>query len=221
MTASHRLEIQYQTRHLIRGYEIPLTLRGNSFSAVSLGLRILHPRKKRTASFDAEKIGNILLVQMERIGDLVLAEPAVRAVREHFPSAQINMIAPHFAQHFFKDLVDNYFPETDLEIAKIREFRYDLVIDLTGRLEYRIARILADSDIPFRAGMERGGRGVFYTHAVADPPVTVPTREVYLEIVKAIGVQAADSIPRIVGADNHRQQGKKRGRKRESNRQSL
>ncbi len=35
---------------------------------------------------------NILLIQLKRIGDLILTTPAISAVREKFPQAKISLI---------------------------------------------------------------------------------------------------------------------------------
>ncbi len=38
---------------------------------------------------------NVLLIQLKRIGDLILTVPAVAAVRKHFPQARITLVAAH------------------------------------------------------------------------------------------------------------------------------
>jgi predicted lipopolysaccharide heptosyltransferase III len=38
---------------------------------------------------------NVLLIQLKRIGDLILTVPAIAAVRKHFPQAHLTLIAAH------------------------------------------------------------------------------------------------------------------------------
>jgi predicted lipopolysaccharide heptosyltransferase III len=38
---------------------------------------------------------NVLLIQLKRIGDLILTVPAIAAVRKHFPEAHLTLIAAH------------------------------------------------------------------------------------------------------------------------------
>ncbi len=159
-------------------------------------LKLSHPIHKPGILPNPDEIKHLLVVQVERLGDLVLAEPAFRALHDHFPNAVRILLAADFARPLFNQTGwDDFLSPRDLVDIAAKRRHFDLVVDLTGRLELNIARSLARSGIPIRVGLDRGGRGIYYTISVPHCEISIPTREIYLKIVSALGVQAKDAIP--------------------------
>lgn len=103
-----------------------------------------------------KKPGKILVIQLRRIGDVILATPAVRALRRQFPDARIDFLAepacgavlagnPHINE------VLSYDPARALRwLLEIRRRRYDWVIDFLGNP--RTCTICAFAGAALRAG---------------------------------------------------------------------
>ncbi|HEB83743.1 MAG TPA: hypothetical protein ENI92_01945, partial [Bacteroidetes bacterium] len=160
-------------------------------------LHLTHRRTTPPLPLPPEHVGRLLAVQCERLGDLVLAEPTLRALRLHYPDAERVLIAQPYAAELFAGTGWGEFrPPKALEELR-GEAPFDLVVDLTGRVETRIARTLARARIPFRLGYDRGGRGVFHTASLPWPEITLPMREVYYRLAAALGAEAGDTIPRL------------------------
>ncbi len=154
-------------------------------------------------------VKKLLVIQVERIGDLVLAEPALRALRKHYADSERVLVAPAIAKDLFAGSGWGIIKTPDYFDELLKHGReYDMVVDLTGRLELKIARMLKRAQIPVRVGFERGGRGVWATHTVPIPPITVPTRELYLHLTNYIGAPSDDAIPRLPCGQDRIKRGK-------------
>lgn len=82
---------------------------------------------------------NILLIQLKRIGDLILTTPAIAAVRAQFPSAHLALVASPACRELLPAIpgVDRKFISggnlMDLRIlAELLRRRYDVCVDFTG-----------------------------------------------------------------------------------------
>ncbi len=141
----------------------------------------------------------VLFVQLRRIGDCLLCTPAIRAVRERFPDAQIDFLAEYPAEETMR-----YHPAlTNLWVAprrgliavietarRLRRERYDLVIDFFSNP--RSAQFVFCSGAKVRAGLKRRGRNWAYTHHFIEE---ASDRSLYavdlrLEMLKLLGIPA-------------------------------
>ncbi len=90
-------------------------------------------------------IRNILLIQLGDIGDVVLTFPCIRALREHFPQANIIVAVREKAKELIEDCPwasavicinkdkRRFFPETAYQrsfFSHVRKFHFDLAIDM-------------------------------------------------------------------------------------------
>jgi predicted lipopolysaccharide heptosyltransferase III len=166
---------------------------------------------------DMSRFGNILLVQLGDIGDVVLTTPTVRAVRESCPRARISiMVRKPFGQLFAADPDIHEVVEATkvrgISFRILRDYiafarhlrlaRYDLVIDLRTSdrgaiysfLTGASTRICRHVDKPF-------WHDALFTRILADPPYsrhpTHPGTEQSLRIVRAIGIESKDSAPKL------------------------
>jgi len=103
-----------------------------------------------------EKPGKILVIQLRRIGDVILATPAVRALRRQFPDAKIDFLAEPACGAILAgnpriNEVLSYDPaHAAAWLWKIRRRGYDWVIDFLGNP--RTCTICAFSGAKLRAG---------------------------------------------------------------------
>ena len=162
-------------------------------------------------------LNRLLAVELADIGDLILVTPALAALRETFPAAQIDILTtPHAAPILSgTGLVDNVLlfnkaafdhPRELLRPANLRDGwrlakrlragHYDAVLifhHLTtrfGALKY--AALSAATGAPRRAGLDNG-KGWFLTDRVADGGFGAKHQvEYWLEVVGLIGAVSHD-----------------------------
>src|SRR5262245_38334734 len=108
---------------------------------------------------------SILVVRLSSMGDLVHTLPAVAALRARFPDARIDWLVESRHREVLQGNPDvNDVIEVDTlgwrrkllsprtwrdirgSIAKVRERRYDFVLDLQGTLKSAVSAFLARSD---------------------------------------------------------------------------
>jgi lipopolysaccharide heptosyltransferase III len=160
---------------------------------------------------------NILLIQLGDIGDVVLTTPALRAVRESYPEARVSILV----RKPFGSLLaaDPYLHEV-IEAAgtrgvlfhtlrehwrfarRLRHARYNLVVDL--RTSNRGALLAFLTGAQERIGRQAGKsllRNLAFTRLLPNPPYAPlpvhPGADQALRIVRAIGIDTGDSIPRL------------------------
>ncbi|MHC4194054.1 MAG: glycosyltransferase family 9 protein [Planctomycetota bacterium] len=158
---------------------------------------------------------NILLIKPSSLGDVVLALPALTALRRGFPEAKISwLVRPEFAP-----LLENH-PHLDSILTFDRKFlgkawynprafgallslirrlksdKFDLVIDFQGL--FRTASLAWLSGCKKRLGMttSRELAHIFYTDSVPQNQDCVHLVDYYLKIVQAAG--ASEAIPEFV-----------------------
>ena len=130
-----------------------------------------------TTPRDAFRLGDaprIILLRQDRIGDVLVSVPVIRALRQRYPHALIHMLfsaANYGVRHAVAPYVDHAWrydktPASAVRlIGAVRAARYDVVVNLTDNPSVS-SQILAQwSGAPYRLGIrhERPGR---YTHAV-------------------------------------------------------
>jgi len=123
----------------------------------------------------------ILLIRLRLIGDVVLTTPAVRAIRQTFPDAQLTYLVERYAAPVIEDNphLDRVLvippPEggwrrltQDFTLAQqLRHERFDIVIDFHGGP--RASWLAWASRAPVRIGYEVVGRSWMYTTIVPRP----------------------------------------------------
>jgi heptosyltransferase-2 len=151
-------------------------------------------------------VRRVLIRSTNWIGDAVMNTPAVHAIRTHFPSAHISLLAKPWVAPVF-----DHSPDVDevilyeekgwsatLRVArKLRRHRFDAVFLLQHAFEAALIAFLAG--IPLRIGYNRDARGLLLTHPVPCPPAVrrVHQTAYYLNILTAVGLGASDQRLRL------------------------
>jgi heptosyltransferase-3 len=161
---------------------------------------------------------NILIIQLGDIGDVVLATATFRAVRESCPDARVSVLVrkgygslleadPHLSEVIEVTKRGGKIAEVGREnlrmVRRLRRAGYDLVIDL--RTGDRGAILAFFTGAPVRVacyGSDKSfWRNRIFTHLVFDPkhaPLPVhPGADQSLRIVRSIGIDTEDSVPRL------------------------
>ncbi len=160
--------------------------------------------------------GRILILRPDHLGDVLLATPAMRAIRQRFPSAHLACaIGPWSATAlagctYVDELIEIDLPwfcrfphRTHLRtlsrsLRAIRRRRFDLAIDF--RADPRSLAILWLSGAPRRVGFAAAGGGFLLTDVV--PYRRVPVVQQCLDIAAYLGADTADrqiALPRHQG----------------------
>ncbi len=134
------------------------------------------------------------------VGDAVLAIPAIKAVRAHFPQSEITLLVRPWVAGLFTSapFVDAVWSEARPEGAgqwlritrDIRARRFDLALLLPNSFESALMVFLGR--VPQRVGYAVDGRRWMLTNAVVTPDEARHQVHYYLDLVKALPAPAAD-----------------------------
>lgn len=148
---------------------------------------------------------NILIVRTDRIGDVVLTTPAIRAVRQHFPSAKISVLIAPLTYELLNGLpfineilIDdregvNKSGKGFLKLVQLlKSKKFDLVINYHTKKRINLACYFAR--IPHRVGYKNKKFGALLNHPVEDRRHLGEKHEAEycLDLLKEIGVESDD-----------------------------
>jgi heptosyltransferase-2 len=145
----------------------------------------------------------ILVRATNWVGDAVMSLPALRALRERFPRAQISILAKPWVadlygrEPFCDRLIPYEAPDLRAKWAAadgLRQHNFDCAILLQNAFE--AAAIAWAARIPVRIGYARDGRSPLLTNAIAVPRRgEIPRHErfYYLELLRRAGI--IDAMP--------------------------
>ena len=165
-------------------------------------------------------IKNILVILLDRIGDMVMTTPIFRALKEKWPEAQITVLANPANKNIvinnpFIDCIlvydrENEHKSLDNRLSFFRDIRkseFDLVIDPYLDYELNTSFITRIVGSKYRLGFEFAGREFFYNIRYASNTFPVSTDKKHmidynLGLIGCIGVKANKKQPEIfLGAD--------------------
>jgi len=163
---------------------------------------------KKEVSFSMRNIKKILIIRIDGIGDLVLSTPALRAIREEFPQANITLVLNSNAQDLFKGIpwIDRIIVYRNLiQMAKIlRQENFDLAIDLLMDYLLKSAFLVFLSSARYKLGYNIQGRGVFFNIRIEPTWAEKHIIERTLDVLRAIGVDTENRIPKILISDEQK-----------------
>ena len=154
-----------------------------------------------------ENIHNILLIQIGDIGDVVLSLPAVRALRENFPRANIVVAVREKAKELIEDcrwatnvISINEEKRTWIEeikyqkrfFSRLRRFHFDLTIDIKPGDRGAIIALIsgAQQKVSFYAKDGKLWRNRVFTNLAANKPVPGGhMAEYYLSLLKTYHIK--------------------------------
>ena len=151
------------------------------------------------------RMRRIVVIKPCCMGDVLMATPAIAALRRAVPNSHIAMAVAPWSQPAvynnprIDELISSPVGGKDEHFAHYRElasmlekekFGTALVLDRSPLLN-AVPRL---AGIPVRAGLDSDGRGLALTHPVECPPKKVRHEvEWYLDVVRALGFSAPDS----------------------------
>jgi lipopolysaccharide heptosyltransferase II len=153
-------------------------------------------------------ISRILLIRIDGIGDLAMSSSSIRALRERYPDAQIDLITSDVAGQIAELLVDakwinrvwivplysRTFQQYKSIWRELRQNRYDVAVDLRGDL--RNVMLIWLAGIPLRLGLPATGLEYLLSD-LADLPEPHHQAAEVAELVRKLDVEPIDSWPRL------------------------
>ncbi len=148
---------------------------------------------------------NILIVRTDRIGDVVLTTPAIKALRQAYPAARISVLVTPSTYDLVNGnpyvdevLVDDRQgrqkgPLGFLRLAgQLRSKKFDLAVIFHTKRRYNSACYWAG--IPFRLGYKNNKFGFLLTHPLKDVRALGEKHEAEycMDVLKAIGIEKGD-----------------------------
>lgn len=153
-------------------------------------------------------VRRILVRGVNWVGDAVMSTPALWAVRESFPGAEITLlanqlVAPLFSPHPAVDRVMTFDRSGRHRgvagrlrlAAEVRRQGFDLAVILPNSFDSALIPFLAG--IPRRMGKSSDGRGFMLTDRCRPPVADPPHHEVeyYLDLVSCFGISSSRTVP--------------------------
>jgi len=167
-----------------------------------------------------KKIGNIstiLLIKLERIGDLVLSTPAIHAVRERFPESRLILVIPETQAQLVENdpSINEIIPyrqnhELIPLIIELRKKNIDLAIDLTTReFSFTGMIIAALSSAKVTLGSNISNRGFLFHFKTAPYREPVYLSKEVLHVLSPLNIKEEEALPRLYAAPLYQEEAKK------------
>src|SRR5258705_6037181 len=163
---------------------------------------------EQRADFRQTEIQRILLVRsLFRMGDSILATPAIVLFRKNFPAARIDFVGPRISKTLFRDLpIDHHyeaartFPKVCWSyfalLKRIRKTKYDLAVDVSGSSAALGSFIVGFSAARFRVGLKRQWDRWFNIRLVR--PSSLNQYSALPELVRSMGLESPPVYPTLI-----------------------
>ncbi len=141
-------------------------------------------------TFDIEDIKRILLIRLDRIGDLVCSLPAIKVLKDNFPKAKISILVK---EETFDLIKDHPFINEAIIWQGIRRFKrrdWDLAIDLLMVYSLKTAFLCWLSRAKYRLGFDIAGRGIFFNLRVKPKEEKKHMVEHTLDLIRSLPLVA-------------------------------
>lgn len=178
--------------------EIYLTLRQAFLRGLGLLLRA------RMFSPDGYRPRKVLLIRVDRLGDMTLTTPAFGAIKNRFPEAELTVLAAPAAGALIS--ADPRVAGVVLwtggplrkarTIRELRRARFDMVIDPLNSYTLETAIVAFLSGAGVSLGYDSYGRGIFFDLRSA-PPGRVHFAEEALYLLRLAGISGAPLKPQL------------------------
>jgi lipopolysaccharide heptosyltransferase II len=175
---------------------------------------------EQSVDFRRQDIKKILLVRgLFRMGDLILATPAILLFRENFPTARIDFVGSVLSKALFQGLpLDHHyevyrsFPKVLWSyvalLKRIRSGSYDLAVDVSGSNSAMGAFIVGLSAARFRVGLK--GKWDRWFNVRLQRPATINKYQNLPELIASMGLVSRVLFPKIVLAAAEIEEGRMR-----------
>ncbi|MGH7874692.1 MAG: glycosyltransferase family 9 protein [Candidatus Binatia bacterium] len=181
--------------------------------------RITARAREEEVDFRAEDIKRILLVRgLFRMGDAILATPAISLMQHNFPTATIDFVGPNITKKLFENLPINHYYEIHRNFPKVcwsylallnrlRRTKYDLALDASGSSAALGSFIVGFSGARFRVGV-RGRWDRWFNVRVARP-LSINKYANLPDLITSLGIDSPRLLPALVLSEVELAEGRK------------
>jgi ADP-heptose:LPS heptosyltransferase len=159
---------------------------------------------ERRAADELSNGARILVSRLQYLGDVILTLPAVRAIRDRFPRAEVDYLTgaagaellegePLLSRVFRSPEKSEGFAAQLRLVSALRSRRYAAAIDWYSNP--RSALLARLSGARLRVGGARRGRRHLYTHAVAAPAALRSAIDHHLYYLRPLGIETEATRP--------------------------
>ena len=141
-----------------------------------------------------------LLIQLRRIGDVLMTTPAIRLLRESYPNADLTFLTESPSDQVLNEnpnlneILLYRKPESITELLRyfmqLRSRKFDCVIDFFGNP--RSALMTRFSGAPMRIGFDFRGRSFAYTHSVKISRESTYSAADKAQLLRPLGISVSD-----------------------------
>ena len=158
---------------------------------------------------------NILLIQLKRIGDLILTTPAIAALHETFPGAELSLAISNDCRELVpaipglrRTLVAKGSIADAPDWLTLASERYDYCLDFTGNDRSALVTFLSHAErrIAFRRVQRSPVRALSYNEFVDCRVRSVHTIDYHLALLSPLGIRDASPAVRLVVPDTAREE---------------
>lgn len=177
-------------------------------SVMTLMTRLTPDLRGQAVDLQPQRVRKILVVRaLFRMGDAILATPAVRLLRNNFPAARIDFVGPPISRRLFENLpIDRHysihksFPRAAWSylalLRRLRAEKYDLALDASGSSAALGAVIVGFSGAALRVGL--GGRWDRWFNVRLCRPRSINKYYTLPELIGALGLEAKPVYPKLL-----------------------
>lgn len=149
-------------------------------------------RSRKPAMADLDSVRSILAIRIDRIGDVVVSLPAIKALHAIFPNAKISTLVRRSNAALLADVpyIAEVIPYAGFRcsVARIRRMKFDIAVDMLMDYSIKTAVISFLSGAPVRAGFDIASRGRFFNIAVTHDAKEKHMSEHILDMVRSVGL---------------------------------
>ena len=149
-------------------------------------------------------IKRILFIRLDRIGDVVLSTPALKALKQHFQGAELTVLLRSSTRGLVEHnpFVDRIVTADNAGkligvIRELRTCRFDLVVDPYDDWPLESALVAGFSGARIRIGYAVAGREAFFTVRLPQPMPEQHMTDVVMDSLKPAGISSGDAQPMV------------------------
>jgi len=190
--------------------------RGFGRSLRRLWIALTHLHRPLPLMPAKDQVERVIVIHPGPLRELVFLEPALRALRIRFSKAERILYSTAEAAALYAGSGWGEIHSLDLLANETKHTTEDsVVIDLTMRAEYELAKQLKRQRFSHRVGVNLGGRGSFFNIPAQPPLINEHMVDFYLQVVEMIGTGSMGLIPSLPHGFDRRERGRRFWHERE------